>query len=282
MKKILLSLAFLSLTSLAFAQKRTDYTVVPSLVIDAKEKGNANLADSLAQDYINNYLFKLKEDQLMDKDNLLFISKNINTTESKGFKLFFKRRNKINSILGPDKAEYAIRGAIGKQFLPKAIRENTPGADWGPTENTVTTRFGVLGQETIYGRKLAYYGNINDWNNYGKYYMLYFKTALKRSEFEINNITWPVFQNVSDPRVLKFACDVVMKYAIETWYSNNDPVAWDTYANLLYKTGKTTQAIEWEEKAAKMKMGLPDEKVYTETLDKMRKGLPTWVISTSN
>ncbi|HWW40888.1 hypothetical protein [Pedobacter sp.] len=281
MKKIVLSLAFLSLTSLGFAQKGTDYTIVPSLVTDAKEKGNVKLADSLAQDYINNYLFKLKDDKLMDKENLLFISRNMNTTDSKGFKLFFKQKDKINSILGPDKAEYAIRGAIGKQFLPKEIRENKPGADWGPTEYTVTTKFGALGQEAIYGRKLAYYFNVNDWNNYGKYYMLYFKTALKRPEFDVNNMTWSVFQNVSDPKVLKFACDVVMKYAMETWYQN-DPVAWDTYANLLHKTGKTSLAIEWEEKAAKMKIGLPDEKLYTEALDKMRKGLPTWPTPANN
>ncbi|WP_316834445.1 hypothetical protein [Pedobacter nutrimenti] len=281
MKRIVLGLALLSLTSLGFAQKKTDYATVPSLVKEAKEKGNAKFADSLAQDYINNYLFKLKEEQLVKKDNLSFISENMNTTDSRGFKLFFKQRSKINSVLGPDKAEYAIRYAIAKQFIPKETRENSAVINWEKLEYTVTTKFGALGQEVVYGSKMQYYFNAKDWNNYGKYYMLYFEKALKRPEYYVNNLTWPLFENVNDPKVLKFACDVVMKYAMDEWYQN-DPEAHDTYANLLYKTGKTAQAIKWEEKAVQMKKGQPDEKVYTDALDKMKKGLPTWSTSTNN
>ncbi|HWW37858.1 hypothetical protein [Pedobacter sp.] len=275
MKRLLLSLAFLSLTSLGFAQKKIDYTTVPSLVKEAKEKGDFKLADSLAQDYIANYLFKLKEDQLMSKDNLLFISENLNTTDSKGFRLFFKQHNKINSFLGPDQAEYAIRKAIAKEFIHKENGQNYSVADWDKTEHTVTTKFGALGEEVVYGSKMEYYFTAKDWNNYGKYYMLYFEKALKRPEYYVNNLTWSLFENVNDPKVLKFACDVVMKYAMEEWYQN-DSEAHDTYANLLYKTGKRTEAIKWEEKAVKMKKGQPDEKLYTDALEKMKKGLPTW------
>ncbi|WP_316834741.1 hypothetical protein [Pedobacter nutrimenti] len=280
MKKLLFCLAFLSLASLGFAQKKADYAAIPPLVKEAKEKGNFKLADSLAQDYVNNYLFKLKEDQLMNKDHLLFISENMNTTDSKGFKLFFKQRSKINSVLGPDKAEYAIRYTIAKQFIPEMAGQNSSAVDWEKIERTVITKFGALGQEMVYGKRIGYYFNVKDWNNYGKYYMLYFEKALKRPEYYVNNLTWALFENVNDPKVLKFACDV-MKYAMEEWYQN-DPEAHDTYANLLYKTGKTTEAIKWEEKAVQMKKGQPDEKVYTETLDKMKKGLPTWPTPSNN
>jgi tetratricopeptide (TPR) repeat protein len=281
MKKLLLGLALLSLTSLGFAQKKTDYSKVPSLVEEAKEKGNFKLADSLAQNYIDNYLFRLKEDQLMNKDNLLFINENMNATDSRGFKLFFKQRNKINSVLGPDKAEYAIRYAIAKQFIPEADGQNSATVDWDAIERTITAKFGVLGQEMIYGKRMSYYASVKDWNNFGKYYMLYFERALKRPEYHINNASWPLFENVNDPKVLKFACDVVMKYAMEEWYQNNVE-AYDTYANLLYKTGRKDQAIEWEEKAVQMKKGQPDEKPYTNALEKMRKGLPTWSTPASN
>jgi hypothetical protein len=281
MKRLLLSLAFLGLTSLGFAQKKIDYVVLLSLVKEAKEKGNNKLADSLAQDYINNYLLKLKEDQLMNKDNLLFISKNMNTTDSRGFKLFFKQKNKINSVLGPDKAEYAIRKAIARQFIPDGNEQNSPAVDWEKIEHTVTAKFGAIGQEVVYGKRMGYYLTTKDWGNYGRYYMLYFEKALKRPEYVINDITWYLFQNVDDPKVIKFACDVVMKYAMEEWYQN-DVESWDTYANLLHKAGNTTLAIEWEEKAVKMKKGQPDEKLYTDALEKMKKGLPTWSTSTNN
>jgi len=276
MKRILLGLALLSLTSVAFAQKKTDYKAVPALVKEAKKKGNVKLADSLAQDYISNYLFKLKKEELMDKDNLLFISRHMNTTECKAFTLFLKQKNKINSVLGVGKAEYAIKSAIAKQCIPKDIGENYEVIDWDKIEHTVTTKFGDLGLEMVYGKRMAYYMVNNDWNNFGKYYVLYFEKALKRPEYYINNISWAIFENINDPKVLKFACDVVMKYSMETWYQN-EVEAYDTYANLLYKTGKKEQAIEWEEKAIKLAKGNEYlEKQFSEVLEKMQKDIKTW------
>jgi tetratricopeptide (TPR) repeat protein len=276
MKKLLLSLAFLSLTSLGFAQKKADYSLVPSLVKEAKEKGNVKLANSLVQDYIDNYLLKLKLDQLMSKDNLLFISENLNTTDSKGFKLFFKQRSRINSVLGPDKAEYAIRKTIAKQFIREAEGQNSATVDWDAIECTITAKFGALGQEVVYGKRMSYYANVKDWSNFGRYYMLYFERALKRPEYHINNASWPLFENVNNPKVLKFACDVVMKYAITEWYQT-DPNAYDTYAQLLYKTGNQDQAIEWEEKALKLAKGNEYlEKQLAVALEKMQRNEKTW------
>jgi len=281
MKKTLLSLAFLSLASLSFAQKATDFTIMPSQVKEAKDKGNIKLADSIAEEYIDNYLFKLKEDVLMTKSNLQFICENLKSTNNKAFNLFFQQRNRINSILGTDKAEYAIKLAITRQFIPKFMESDLAIQNWDAIQNEMMKQFGILGEEVIYGRRMWYYANVKDWQNFGKYYILYFKRALKRPEYNINTITWLLFENVNDPKVLKFACDKVMKYAMEEWYQN-DVESWDTYANLLYKTGKRTEAIEWEGKAVQMKKGQPDEKLYTDALDKMRKGLPTWNTPTSN
>ena len=51
----------------------------------------------------------------------------------------------------------------------------------------------------------------------------------------------------------------------------------DTYANLLYKTGKKDLAVEWEQKALNiLKQNNEDYAGYQETLDKMKKGEKTW------
>ena len=49
--------------------------------------------------------------------------------------------------------------------------------------------------------------------------------------------------------------------------------AMDTYANLLYKTGKRRQALNWELKAARLD---PGNKDIAMNYDKMKKGDPTW------
>ncbi len=48
-----------------------------------------------------------------------------------------------------------------------------------------------------------------------------------------------------------------------------------TYANLLHKSGKTAEVIQWEEKA--INLAPEAEKVnYRNVLDKMKKGEKTW------
>jgi hypothetical protein len=54
----------------------------------------------------------------------------------------------------------------------------------------------------------------------------------------------------------------------------NDPIEIDTYANLLYKAGKDREAIEWEEKAARLSQGR--DKDIADHLAKMKAGRPTW------
>ncbi|PTT02683.1 hypothetical protein DBR11_04160 [Pedobacter sp. HMWF019] len=222
--------------------------------------------------FLSNDLQAQKKSDSFTKNNLTAMSEYLSDTEGEAFKLFLNNSEKVNAVLGKDKAQYALRLAISKAYFQGIDPVKKPNFDWADLQRTMKSRFGEIGIETLYGKQMIYYLDAKDWSNYGKYYMLYFEKALKRPEYEVNNITWPLFENVSDPKVLKFACDVVMKYAMEEWYQN-DPTSWDTYANLLYKTGKKEQAIEWEERVVKQSN---QDKVFLETLEKMKKNLPTW------
>ncbi len=54
-----------------------------------------------------------------------------------------------------------------------------------------------------------------------------------------------------------------------------DPASMDTYANLLYKLGRKTEAIAKETEALALAESA-DKKSYQETLDKMKSGTKTW------
>lgn len=279
MKTIVLSLAFFSLTGIAFAQKTKDFTTMSSLIKEAKEKGHARQADSIAHDYIDKYLFKLKENELMTVANLGLI-KEFLKADSKGFKFFIKRSEKINTVLGDYAAQYGIRIAIYNAFMPKGDIAERKKTDWKSLEKRITDKYGEVGLEEVLANAMATYLEAEDWVNFGKYYMLYFAKALKHPVYHVNNLSWPLFEHVEDQNILKFACKM-MKYKLENGDKNNIE-AYDTYANLLHKAGRTKEAIEWEEKAVSMKNGQPDEKIYTNTLEKMKKGLPTWVLPVKN
>ena len=243
---------------------------MPSQAKEAKEKGDVKLADSLAQDYINNYLFKLKEVELMTKDNLSFIREYIKI-DNKGFKLFRTQSEKVNALLGNYAAQYGVRVAIYKAFMPKGDINERKNFDWKSLEKSITEKYGAVGQEEVYGNAMFAYLEAEDWVNFGKYYVLYFEKALKHPAYHVNNLSWPLFEHLEDQNVLTFACGV-MKYAIEE-LTYKDHQALDTYANLLYKTGKKDEAIKWEEKAVKLSN---NDKSIVETLEKMRNNLRTW------
>jgi tetratricopeptide (TPR) repeat protein len=215
--------------------------------------------------------------ELFTKENLSSLSHHLDDTQGKAFTLFLKNPEKVNSVLGKDQAQYALRKAISKTYFQDIDPVKKPNFDWTALQKIMKSKYGEIGLEALHGKQMMYYLEAKDWKNYGKYYVLYFKKALKRPEYVVNNITWPLFENVNDPKILKFACDVVMKYAMEEWYQT-DFNAYDTYANLLYKTGKKDEAIEWEEKAAKLSN---NDKVIVENLEKMKNNQATWITPAS-
>lgn len=277
MKKILIFFISMTVTINANAQGK-DFREMPAKILAAKTGGDAKLAMDLTNDYLDNYLFKLKENELMTKDNLLFICQNMFNTTSRCFKFLNNNRDKVNAVLGNDMAEYALRATISKQFIPNENEWEKVKIDWDLLENSLGSKFGQLGREMVLGKRMMYYLKIKDWTNFGKYYVFYFEKALERPEYNINDITWHLFLNVNNPVALKFAIDVVMKYAMVEWYQN-DYHAYDTYANLLYKIGRIKEGLEWEEKAVKLSQ---QNKEVVETLEKMRRGEQTWIATLDN
>jgi len=253
------------------AQDNKNYSKTPAIVEELKLKGDSALANSLAQDYINAFLLKQKETILFTKENLEFMNLYIDHSDSKAFKLYLKKKEKVNAVLGENKAEYTIKRIIDLDYIPLHDTWKTNKPDWNLIEKHVSERFGSLGQEEVQGRRMIYYQETKDWINFGKYYKLYFEKALKRPEYVINSLSWDIFLHVNDPMVLAFAAEV-MKYSLEAYYAFNAG-AIDTYANLLYKMGKTASGIEWEEKAVK---AFPGHKEFTVNLEKMKNGLRTW------
>lgn len=231
------------------------------------------LKDQLSATLVgNSYISVLTEPYSVE--NLTFIRKITRTSNDKGFEMFNIEPDRVNKILGKTLAEYKVKSIINSEILEPYTTSNNS-LNWDSIQESITRRFGPLGEELVLGKRMIYYSNTNcDWKNFGKYYTLYFKKALRRPEYIINNISWALFEHVNDPEVLAFAIEV-MKYSLETWDQDNSQ-AYDTYANLLHKLNKSNEAIKWEEKAIQLKRSPSEEKAFAETLQKMKSGQPTW------
>jgi thioredoxin-related protein len=257
---------------------KRDSALVKGLARLSLKMGQTEKAQKVAQQYINS----LSEQNLFKKENLQFVNQFTTSSKDKGFELFRKHGSKVNAVLGNNAAETKVRGIIGKEEIEPFIKDKANAPDWMRLEATIKSKYGALGLESLYGERMVYASDRKDWANFGKYYGLYYTTAYSRSRFHINNISWPVVEHVSDPAVLETAVKT-MKYDIEHFDQNNLQ-AYDTYANLLYKAGKKDEAMEWESKAMKIeeenasKQKRKPDPVFAETLEKMKKGIKTWVV----
>jgi len=251
---------------------KMEFHLMPEFAVRSKSLNEKDFAQKVANRYVQDYLLKLGKNQLFTVQNLEFMESFLGDSSMETFKFFKKNRVGINDVLGTYRAEYAIMNAIDRTCLPQPALWKKVKPDWDGLEKVISERFDSLGREVVRSQRLRYYMEVEDWENFGDYYLLYLRDAFKHPRFDVNSLSWKVFLHVTDPKILAFASDTVMKYAIEEWYPNV-PQAYDTYANLLYKTGKHAEAIKWEKNAIKMSN---TQEVFLRTFEKMRKGGKTW------
>jgi hypothetical protein len=205
------------------------------------------------------------------EENLRLIALVTKRSIDTGFNIIFHNREAVNGVIGQNKAEKIIRDIIFKEEIEPFLHDSVKEPDWDKILAVTRLKYGEIGAEKAYGAQMIYYMEKADWENFGKCFVLYYQTAVHRSEYHINNISWLIFENISDRRVLEVAADV-SRYNIER-FSGNDPADIDTYANILYKLGKKQDAMRWEEKAVQLSR---NGKEFVETLNKMGRNIPTW------
>jgi hypothetical protein len=247
-----------------FESGRRDSTFMRRLILMAGRQKDQNNLTRLS----DSYLRILKNP--LNKQNLIFLKFITNSSKDNAFMLFMKNAKKINDILGRQQAEGKIISIITREQIKPFTTNQYKTPDWDAIQESVKGKYGDIGERIVLSNRIIYYWDNADWQNMGTYYKEYYKKYLSVSDLNINNVTWAIFQHVSDQSTLRFAAKVAKVNFIKY---DTTPEAADTYANILYKIGKTKEAIIWQEKAAKMSNY---GKSYVEALDKMRAGIPTW------
>ena len=133
----------------------------------------------------------------------------------------------------------------------------------------------VYAAEAVVNGQISWYKKKKDFANIAKYkvkrYQLVGIDTAGIGRFYLNNDLFEsVFKHSTNKGELLEAAGW-MKIIAENYPKDAESI--DTYANLLYKAGKTTDAIAWEEKAAELQ---PKSKELQDTYAKMKAGLPTW------
>ena len=207
-----------------------------------------------------------------------FIQAVTRTSHDRGFGLLRSQTEHADEVLGKkNAAETVIRTVIAREEITPYV-SNAEAVNWHNLEETMSRKYGLLGTEEVYGAEMLYSIGKADWSNFGKYFESYFATASERSEYSLGILSFLMFKHVVDVQALESAIaacnpqvDILLVCGLV------DPPGVDTYANLLYKVGRTSEALEWEERAAQLANG--ESTVINDHLSKMRAGQPTWTTS---
>lgn len=246
-------------------QKEPDF--LKRLANTAGEAYDMENAQLIANDYL------ATQDNLLTDENVDFIFNFTNNSKGFGFKALLENESKINQLKKNSSATDRLVEIIKQEELaPYLKRKNAPIPDWKIISAAISKKYPKHADEVILGGKVAYYKGKKDWVGFQSAIQPYMnKYGEKATPAQLNDYAWTVFENCTESKIINDAI-IWSKLSIK---DKEDPAFIDTYANLLYKSGKNQDALKWEEKALSM-VSDQERADFEATIEKMKKGIKTW------
>lgn len=275
-----------------------------------KKLGKKDLADSIARKYKAEFLDKLDDKTLFTKDNIRFVADEFYSlmwkdgTKGRFFDFFFHNTRLVDSLFGKGFAERRIKNIISNdEIYPKLFNGNkvaTQNPDWESLRKDIASKYGnEYAEQVVNEYQSSFYLYVKNWEKWANL----FENKIKNNppqkgsknlggfgddSYTLNGNAWTVFQLCNDRaillRALKWSA-LCIKIKKQEGGAYDDYL--DTKANLLYKLGRVKKAIKVEEEALHMdteyarKKGKEkgnDFEELSQTLKKMKAGIPTWPV----
>lgn len=211
------------------------------------------------------------KDELLTKEFLPMVSTAATSVNSKAFELIRNNKAKVDELMGSGRADAILGTAVINSVLtPKLRASETDNFDQA-AEEVIKAYPDMKLKELITSIKPNYYKSKKEWTKYRDAVNHLIASGTTVTEAQLNSFAWTIFENCTDPVCLEAA----LAWSKKSLEKKENPQYMDTYANILYKSGKTKEAIAMQEKA--ISLAAADEKAdYESNLALMKKGLPTW------
>jgi len=249
-----------------------DYGTMPVLVSLAEKLKKDSIANVVASDYINHYLAAQPDDLFFRRGNLDLLARYLVGAESEAFSRILHKQALADKVSRPGFASDYIDVVIEKEYINPI--DSHP--EWSVLKKKISHRFGRrLADRTVLNVQISWYEAKKDTDLLvqlyaQKYEQFGLDTDRSIGRVGMNNIIYYFFfLHSQDHRLLAKAAG---------WESlliqhEKEPGFIDTYANLLYKTGKRKEALYAEEEACRLAPGDADIRL---NYQKMLAGKPTW------
>jgi thioredoxin-related protein len=253
-----------------FRSGNRDTLMLESLINLAIQDGKGFLADSVIRAWMP--LIK----NVYTVNRLQMIAQVITKPGIPEFDLFYHNAEKIDLIVKPDYAEYLVMNAIipQNQDIVSAFNDSASKPDWDKIYKDISSQYGAAyGHRIVTSVKPSYYKRNKNWDLYLKAVLPFLKEYSDHLDpFNLNNYAWDIFEYCSGPDDLNYGLSLSERSLKD---EKSNPAFMDTYANLLYKLGRKSEAIAIETEALPL-VEPAEKKSYQETIDKMKTGEKTW------
>ena len=171
---------------------------------------------------------------LFSNNNMLFISQTTFSTRDTGYTLILNNKKRFDSIVGKDKITNVLRNA-SFQYAFSVIKPTWGEAEWNAYGDTLREQFPLFAEDQLLTLKGMFYQHKKDWEGYSKAVEEYAASNYPLPT-RLNQCAWTIFSQCNNIQVLKKA----LQWSKQSFISQKDidPNYINTYANLLYKTGK--------------------------------------------
>jgi hypothetical protein len=263
-----------------YLQGKKEYLTLPGLAKMARERKDNKMAALIAEDYINNFIFRNEKKYFYNKENIYFIVQFSVDSSGKIATLFCKKSKAIDKLVSQEGfAERYVDFLIAKEEINpyfSKLRSMQEKPDWAELTTKIRRKYNILyADRTVLDGKIRWYEDEMDSSAVAGYYIeKYEKYGFDTggwAKFAVNNVIYSfMFRHCSDSAGLKKALKW-MKIVLES--DPDNPSLIDTYANLLFKTGYRQQAIDFENKAV---LHAPKDESIRMDWIKMQHDEPTW------
>lgn len=230
---------------------------------------NQNPYDDGNGELVDKYLQTLPESQIYTEENWDLFSNHVNDINSTSFQYFLQNREQIAGFIGKDKVDQKISRIMANAYFQDASKEES-------LKNIDPALFADVKKRVDLLKANGKFRQNNEdktaWDGLLKASTIYLADSKNASE--LNNFAWTVYENYkkfNDKNALKTALNWAQKaYELAP---DKDHIA-DTYAHLLFESGKKKDAIKIETKALEMAKTTNNAEAiesYTKALESFKK-----------
>ncbi len=218
--------------------------------------------------------FQTQKD-LLTEENIRFLRRFAGFSADKGFQVFLKHPARVNEVLGKGMAEEIVRQVIFQEEVIPLLSKSAGGVpDWTAMQTVLSARYPAHA-EAVLGKFRAQYAiGKEDWPGFRKSAMAYMEKygAVYMDREGLHMFARTVMEHISDAESLSAATGWSKRaMAME----GARPEYRQVYAALLYKSGKTAEALAEMEALMALVSGVEKEECKV-MLEKMKKGEKVW------